>query len=139
MEPSPPAPINAPRRTPVAEGSNVLDATPATAHAGDNTRRVIFLVEAVGAADALARVLCPFAVLQVELVFVELRRTDRGASIRIEAEGLDDHWAEVLARRLEQAPAVLSVGLGWRLGADARPVPQRDGPDGRLAKAKDAN
>jgi hypothetical protein len=87
----------------VAEGSQ-----------GCDQRRVVFLVDVLGDADALARVLSPFAALQVEMVFVELRRTGRGASIRIEAEGLDDHRSQLLARRLEQLPVVLKVGLGWR-------------------------
>ena len=103
----------------MAEGSHVFDTALVTTFTDANARRVIFLVDVLGATDALAKVLCPFAVLQVELVFVELRRTERGASIRLEAEGLGDHWAQVLARRLEQFPIVLSVGLGWRSGADA--------------------
>ena len=106
----------------MAEGSH--DDGPGRTRANDG--RVIFLVEVLGVTDALARVLCSFAVLQAELAFVELRRTDRGASIRLEVEGLDVHRAQLLARRLEQAPTVLSVGLGWRLGTDAHSV-RRDG------------
>jgi len=110
----------------MAEGSQVTGPAPATACAGVNARRVIFLVDVVGATDALARVLCPFAVLQVDLVFAQLRRTERGSRIRLEAEGLDDHWAQVLARRLEQLPIVVSVGLGWCSGVDARSAGRDD-------------
>lgn len=106
----------------MAEGSH--DDGPGRTRANDG--RVIFLVEVLGVTDALARVLCPFAVLQVELAFVELRRTDRGASIRLEVEGLDVHLAQLLARRLEQAPTVLRVGLGWCSGTDAHSVRRED-------------
>jgi hypothetical protein len=64
--------------------------------------------------DALARILCPFAVLQVQLAYVELRQTEARATIRLEAVGLDDPRAGVLARRLEQSPIVLGVSQGWR-------------------------
>ena len=105
----------------MAEPSQSTNAT-ARARSDAGADRVIFLVEVQGVSDALARVLCPFAVLQVELALVELRRTGNGANIRLETEGLSDHWAQVLARRLEQIPTVLSVGLGWRLGTDAHGV-----------------
>jgi hypothetical protein len=77
-------------------------------------RLTIFIVEVTGAKDALARILCPFAVLQADLAHVELRRTADGATIRQEVEGLDDQRAQVLARRLGQSPTVLGVSLGWR-------------------------
>ncbi len=111
----------------MAEASQTTDATAGTTCSDADTARVVFLVEVRGAPDALARVLTPFAVLQVELVFVELRRTERGASIRIEAEGLDVHRSQLLARRLEQAPTVLSVGLGWRSRTDPHGA-RRDDP-----------
>ena len=84
--------------------------------------RVVFLMDLTDAPDALARVLCPFTVLQAELVLVEMRRTARGAHLRLEADGLDPHWARILARRLEHNPQVLSISLGWRSGQNGQPV-----------------
>jgi len=88
-------------------------ATPEGARAAPQPRRMIFILEIVASADALARVLCPFAVLQADLAYVELRRSGEGASVRVETEGLDDHRAQLLARRLAQSPIVRAVGLGW--------------------------
>ena len=55
--------------------------------------------------------------MQAQLAHVEMRRSDRGARVRLEVEGLGDHRAGVLARRLEQSIAVRAVSLGWRSAA----------------------
>jgi hypothetical protein len=73
----------------------------------------IFVVEMGKDADALARLLVPFAALQAHLSRVEYRCGPTGAVVRIETPGLDPDRAQHLKRRLEQAPCVLRVGLGW--------------------------
>jgi hypothetical protein len=73
----------------------------------------IFMVEMGEDADALARLLAPFAAVQAHLARVEYRCGPTGAVARIEAPGLDPDRAQHLKRRLEQAPCVLRVGLGW--------------------------
>jgi hypothetical protein len=73
----------------------------------------VFLVEMSEDADALARLLAPFAAVQARLSAVEYRCGPAGAVARIEASGLKAGRAQNLKHRLEQAPCVLRVGLGW--------------------------
>lgn len=73
-----------------------------------------FLIEADAIADALIRVLTPFAVQGADLAEVTLARAEGGLAIRIEAEGLDARRAQILLRRLEALPVVRRAGLGWR-------------------------
>lgn len=75
--------------------------------------RFIFMVELTPDPDGLARLLVPFAVVQAPLALVEYRASEIGAVVRLEATGLDPDRAQLLKRRLEQAPCVLRVGLGW--------------------------
>lgn len=79
--------------------------------------RWCFVIEAHPAADALLRVLHPFAVQGAELVEVTLARAGEVTAIRIEAEALAADRAEMLLRRLQALPAVRRVGLGWRTPA----------------------
>jgi hypothetical protein len=73
-----------------------------------------FLVEAHAEADALVRVLTPFAVQGAQLIEVRLDRAGGDLAIHVEAEGLEAVRAETLMRRLEGLPVVRRVGLGWR-------------------------
>lgn len=76
--------------------------------------RRLFVIETDGAADALLRVLEPFALQQASLALVEMAPADGALRIRIEADALCDQRADRLRRRLEGLPAVRSVALGWR-------------------------
>lgn len=76
--------------------------------------RRLFVIEADGAADALLRVLEPFALQQARLALVEMNTTGPSVCIRIEAEALCDQRTDRLRRRLEALPAVRTVALGWR-------------------------
>jgi hypothetical protein len=76
--------------------------------------RHIFLVEAVAAADTLARILGPFIVLEAELTSVDYRADSGVATIRIEVAGLAPGRETLTRHRLEGLPVVRRVGLGWR-------------------------
>ena len=76
--------------------------------------RRLFVIEADGAADALLRVLEPFALQQARLTLVEMTPTAGAVSIRIEADALCDQRTDRLRRRLEALPTVRSIALGWR-------------------------
>lgn len=76
-----------------------------------------FLIEAHRRADIVLRVLGPFAVQGAELLAVEARQGSERTSIRIEAGGLEQGAAEHLTERLRAMPAVIGVGLVWRVGA----------------------
>jgi len=76
--------------------------------------RRLFVIEADGAADALLRILEPFALQQARLATVAMEPAGGGLQVRIEADDLCDQRAERLRRRLEALPAVRSVALGWR-------------------------
>lgn len=80
----------------------------------DAARRYAFVIEAADTPDTLVRLLTLFAVQPLALASVAMVRSDGGASIRIEADGLDPQRAETLLRRLDGLAAVRSVGLGWR-------------------------
>lgn len=75
--------------------------------------RFVFMVELDPDPDGLARLLVPFAVVQAPIAVVEYRASPIGAVARIETTGLDTDRAQLLKRRLEQAPCVVRVGLGW--------------------------
>jgi len=76
--------------------------------------RRLFVIETDGAADALLRVLEPFALQQARLALVEMAPAADAVRIRIEADALCDQRADRLRRRLEGLPSVRSVALGWR-------------------------
>lgn len=76
--------------------------------------RRLFVIDADGAADALLRVLEPFALQQARLALVEMAPTEGAVRIRIEADALCDLRADRLRRRLEGLPSVRAVALGWR-------------------------
>lgn len=78
------------------------------------TPRRLFVIVADSAADALLRVLEPFALQQARLALVEMTPAEGAVNIRIEADALCDQRADRLRRRLEGLPAVRSVALGWR-------------------------
>jgi hypothetical protein len=80
----------------------------------DRAVRWSFLVEAHDEADALLRVLSPFAVQGARLAEVILTRTGGALAIRLQVENLEAARAESLLRRLAALPVVLSAGLGWR-------------------------
>lgn len=82
-------------------------------------RRYGFVVEACAEPDALVRVLTPFAVQGAVLSEVSLVRGERGLSIRLETEGLDEDRAALLLQRLKNLPVVIRAGLGWRAVASA--------------------
>ena len=69
------------------------------------------MVEVDPIADALARVLGPFAVQQVTVAAVRHEQTDCGGCAVIEVLGLDPNRAGLLERRLEQLPFVRTVTL----------------------------
>jgi hypothetical protein len=76
--------------------------------------RHMFLIEGIGDADALLRLLGPFAVQSSRLI--EVSFTERGGrfSARLEAEGLSLERAEHVRQKLRQLPVVIAVSLGWR-------------------------
>jgi hypothetical protein len=77
-------------------------------------RRHLFLIECPDAADALVRLLGPFAVQQARLVTVAASIADGRLVARIEVEGMSPDRAQNLSLRLKQLPAVTGVSLGWR-------------------------
>jgi hypothetical protein len=76
----------------------------------------LFLVETTAAPDALLRVLSVFAGQQVAPASVAFTSGPRCGSVRIEVQRLDAIRAERLSARLQAAPAVRAVSLGWRAG-----------------------
>jgi len=78
-----------------------------------------FVIDAHPEADALVRVLTPFAVQGARLSEVSAVGGERGLSIRLETEGLDEVRAGVLLQRLRNLPVVIRAGLGWREAASA--------------------
>lgn len=100
-------------------------ATPVKSAASDNYppplvdtpmagRRHLFLIEGLDAADALLRVLGPFAVQSGRLAEVSFSVVEGRITVRLEVEGLNPDRAEHLRRRLGQLPLVTGVSLGWR-------------------------
>lgn len=83
-------------------------------HQSPPAPRRLFVIEADSTADALLRVLEPFALQQARLALVEMAPLGGNVRIRIEADALCDQRADRLRRRLEGLPAVRSVALGWR-------------------------
>jgi hypothetical protein len=79
-----------------------------------DSRLHTFVIEAAEEHDLLMRVLGPFAVQEARIDAIRLDRDDRGVSIAIEASGVSDQRAALIARRLDGLAAVRSVGLGWR-------------------------
>lgn len=115
------------RGRPLLRERYCIDATEPTAQPVDDpapapgsteaapTRRAIFLVEARPVADALVRVLGPFAVLSAELVTVDAAMAAGRVRIRIEAAGLDDQAAETLRKRVANLTVAESVAFGWTM------------------------
>jgi acetolactate synthase regulatory subunit len=68
-----------------------------------------FEIEADPLADALMRVLGPFAVQQVTLACVRHDQTDAGARTMLETTVLDAAKADLLGLRLAQLPCVRRV------------------------------
>ena len=87
----------------------------------DPLKRHTFVVEAAGEPDVLLRVLGPFAVQEATITDLRLDRTGGSVSLFIEACGMGDDRALLIARRLEGLAAVRGVAFGWR-NAD-RPYP----------------
>ena len=81
--------------------------------------RWCFVVDADPCADALLRVLGPFAVQGAAIAEAVLTRSGDGLAIRIEAEDLAPERAETLLRKLQGLRVVRRVGLGWRAAAAA--------------------
>lgn len=79
--------------------------------------RRTFLIEAHRRPDVVLRVLGPFAVQGAELLAVEAVQGADRTSIRIEASGVGEAVAQHLTERLRAMPAVIGVGLGWRVEA----------------------
>ena len=85
-----------------------LEAAPAPAG------RHLFLIEGIGDADALLRLLGPFAVQSSRLIEVSFAERNGRFTARLEAEGLSLERAEHVRQRLGQLPVVEGVSLGWR-------------------------
>ncbi|ODT64176.1 MAG: hypothetical protein ABS77_01405 [Phenylobacterium sp. SCN 69-14] len=79
--------------------------------------RRTFLLETAPEADALLRVLAPFAALGARILALEAREAQGRTSIRIEAEGVGGEAGDHLAERLRRLPFVMQVGVVWRLEA----------------------
>ena len=70
-----------------------------------------FVVDVDPSADALVRILNPFAVRQVMLTAVRHSRADAGACAIMETAGLSPAVAELLGLRLAQMPHVRRVEI----------------------------
>ena len=79
---------------------------------GDRQR--LFLIETGREADALILVLGPFAAQAAQINGIRLDRQGERQSIHIEASGVSDERASLIARQLEALISVRSIGLGWR-------------------------
>ena len=79
--------------------------------------RRTFLIEAHPRSDIVLRVLGLFVVQGAELLAVEALQGAQRTSIRVEASGLAEGVAQHLVERLRATPAVIGVGLGWRVDA----------------------
>ncbi|MDH4385710.1 MAG: hypothetical protein QE280_09710 [Caulobacter sp.] len=79
---------------------------------GDRQR--LFLIETGHEADSLIRILRPFATQEAQIIGIRLDRQGEGQSILIEARGVSDERAAVIARQLEALVSVRSIGLGWK-------------------------
>lgn len=73
-----------------------------------------FVVDVHEQPDTLIRVLGPFAVQEARITAIRLDPGPAGLSIAIEASGVSDDRAQLIARRLDGLAAVRRVGLGWR-------------------------
>lgn len=80
----------------------------------DPLKRHTFVVEAAGEPDVLMRVLGPFAVQEATITDLRLDRRDDTLRLFIEAGGVGDDRAALIARRLEGLAAVRGVAFGWR-------------------------
>lgn len=80
----------------------------------DEDKRRLFLVIADDTPDALMRVLGVASVQQTRLRSLTAQPDGAGLTIRLEVDDQGDDRAQVLASRLAAAPAVRSVGFGWR-------------------------
>lgn len=89
--------------------------------AEDPLKRHTFVVEAAGEPDVLLRVLGPFALQEATITDLRLDRQANALRLFIEASGVGDDRAALIARRLERLAAVRGVAFGWR-SAD-RPYP----------------
>ncbi|HYE46173.1 MAG TPA: hypothetical protein VEA44_10420 [Caulobacter sp.] len=87
----------------------------------DPLKRHTFVVEAAGGPDVLLRVLGPFALQEATITDLRLDRRADAVSLFIEASGVTDARAALIARRLEGLAAVRGVGLGWRSGDRSYP------------------
>ena len=83
---------------------------------GADGGRRLFLIEMEGGADALLRVLGPFAVQGATVTGLDLRTSPGGVELRIEAGGLGEQPALQLGAKLRGLPVVRTVGLGWLAG-----------------------
>lgn len=79
--------------------------------------RRTFFVEAEACADALLRILGPFAVQGASVHEMEAGERAGRLSVRLEVAGLTLARAEHLAERLRGLAMVRGVALGWRAQA----------------------
>ncbi len=79
---------------------------------GDRQR--LFLIETGREGDALIRILGPFAAQSARITDIRLDSQDARQTILIEASGVSDERADLIARQLEALISVRSIGLGWR-------------------------
>ena len=79
--------------------------------------RRTFLIQAHRRGDIILRVLGPFVVQGAEILAVEAHQEADRTAIRVEAGGLAESAAQHLVERLREMPAVIGVGLGWRVEA----------------------
>lgn len=76
--------------------------------------RHVFLIEMDPGADALLRVLGPFALHEATVTGLDLMPGADRQELRVEATGLCRDLAARLGRKLEALPIVRAVGVGWR-------------------------
>lgn len=76
--------------------------------------RHMFLIEGIGDADALLRLLGPFAVQSSRVLEVSFTERLGRFTARLEVEGLSLERADHVRRKLAQLPVVSGVSLGWR-------------------------
>lgn len=82
--------------------------------AGEPARTRLIIVETAPAPDALLWVLSICAARQVSPSAVAFAAGPDGGSVRIEAPRLSEEDAARLSVRLQAAPVVRGVSLGWR-------------------------
>ena len=85
-------------------------------------RRRLFLIKADDGTDRLIRLLGPFAAQSARITEIRLEgpgQPGEGQSILIEAIGVCEERAALIAGQLGALPWVSAIGLGWKSGRAA--------------------